>query len=98
MSGPQKKVEIPMRNKIPALEALTTSDVVPNSSAISLAAEKSDVLLKVAVKAVKLVAKTTSHFVAVDALYPGDVSSRSTTGGVVVDATGVCFSSRAGSA
>lgn len=38
------------------------SAVVPNSSATIFAAEKSDVLLKHAVRVTKLVVKTTRHF------------------------------------
>jgi len=44
------------------------SGVVPNSSAISLAAENMDVLLKLAVKAAKPVASTTSHLMIAGAL------------------------------
>ena len=61
--GPQKKFERPIVTRTPALEALMISGVVPNSSAISLAAENIDVLLKLAVKAAKLVASTTSHLI-----------------------------------
>lgn len=60
--GPQIKLESPMVNNTPALDALMTSAVVPNSPAISLAAEKSEVELKQAAKVAKLVVKTTMHF------------------------------------
>ena len=57
-----------MVTSTPALEALMISGVVSNSSAISLAAENIDVLEKLAVKAAKLVARTTSHFIGAGAL------------------------------
>ena len=61
----------------PALDAFTTSVVVWNSSAIWVAADMRDVLLKQAVIVTKLVMKTTRHFCAFEALYLGECSSRS---------------------
>lgn len=50
--------ENPMASRTPALEMLTLTVVVPRSAAISLAAEKSEVLLKHAAKVTQLVTKT----------------------------------------
>lgn len=60
------KLERPIANNTPALEAFITSAVVPKSSAISLAAEKREVELKQAAREAKLVVKTTRHFLRVD--------------------------------
>ncbi|EKG22124.1 hypothetical protein MPH_00579 [Macrophomina phaseolina MS6] len=57
-TGPHTNDENPIASNTPALEMLTDSKVVPKSSAISLAAEKSDVLLKHAASVTQLVTKT----------------------------------------
>ena len=87
--GPQKKLDKPIVTKTPALEALITSTVVPNSSAMSVAVENIDVLLKLAVNAVNPVTKTTRHFVKDEAVYPGALSSGSIMG---VGGVAICFS------
>lgn len=57
LRGPQINEANPMANRTPALLMLTTSDLVPNSAAISGAAGKRDVLEKVAASVIQLAVK-----------------------------------------